>query len=596
MLKLDPLSFLDDYTENKKPTKRDLDPLSFLDDSSESDQSSFRNTSTDSFDNEEDEASDLLSFLDKPEENFYDRFMPKPFKGEKTSPEKSLRKNVLDVYRPEEKTPEELKAMSIEERMQYAQDLKNQRELQSGTGFAKGALSGATFGASEHIPGLKPDEDDLMVGLGEFVGSYLPISKLYNYIGKPLVSFAAKSPIARQGLMALARMTGFGATGATYKAGKEIVQGEVPTIEELAKEGATWMAIDAALQSVGLGIAFQESVSRIAEQEGISAKEVLSKLWDSTKNYVNLKFGRSVKGEILPEDVEVLMDRAKAAEAEGLTKETEIEVIPKEEAVNPQEKISKPVIKTDEQIDSDLVNAKNELSELEKTKGEKATNERSLLIQEINEIELEKYNRAKQVKPKEEISETNEFPTKLLDSPTEGPGRKVTTLPNGTPAVEYTDGPLKGKTQVFPELAPFREVKNEPKFKNGKQIQFPAGTVGDYIKNPEVRQALEEVVDYPVTILEHPKNFIGTYARNEPIFINKKVESMNSKVRAVLHEAVHLLQDKKGRLNHKNLSMPYGERPQEITAHKFHDWAMKKEFEEIAALKKKAFLGIIQSL
>ncbi len=153
--------------------------------------------------------------------------------------EKEPRKPLFDAYRPEEKTPEELRAMSPKDKLAYAKELAQFRELQQSRDFTKGALSGLSLSASEHIPGLKPDEEDLMVGLGDIVGSYLPITGLYQALGKPLVQFAAKSPVAKRGLMSLARMTGFGLTGASYKVGKGFVQGERPTAEELGKEAAT---------------------------------------------------------------------------------------------------------------------------------------------------------------------------------------------------------------------------------------------------------------------------------------------------------------------------------------------------------------------
>ena len=491
---------------------------------------------------------DTQSSMTGKESSFSDKLIPSPFQGKKPDSNKSVRQNILDIYRPEEKTPEQLKSMSVQERREFAQELQNLRDLQSGTGLVKGALSGLTLSASEHIPGLKPDEDDLMVGLGETIGSYAPIAGLYNLMGKPLVNLAAKSPIARQGLMAFARMTGFGATGAAYEAGKDIVQGEIPSPEELAKTGATWAAIDGVLQAMGLGVAFNSAIRNIAEKEGVTTKEVLGKLWDSSKNYIKSKFGRSVEaGDIIPADVEVLADKVMQAEAEGLspkkpTKPKEIELQPQEkplsevepEPIRPIEENIESI--SDEQIESSLTEAKEQLKELEQTQGKGATKEKSALIQQINELELEKHNRGKETQVKE---------------------------------------------------APFKDVKNEPRFKDGKQIQFPAGTVGDYIKSSEVRKALKDVLDYPIAILDHPKNFVGTYVNNEPLFINKRVGSMTSKVRAVLHEAIHLLQDKKGRLNYENLSMPYNERPQEITAHKFHEWAVEKESEAIKALKEK---------
>lgn len=392
MIKSDPLSFLDEPTAIETSGS---DPLSFLDEYSPS-QPSFQNQSLD----ENEDTTESLSFLGEPEEEpnqvvekMRNLFTPQP---RESDPNKSPLQNILDIYRPEEKSPEQLKSMTIQERMDYIQEMQNLRELQQATGFGKGALSGATLSASEYIPGLKPDEEDLMVGLGENIGAFLPISKLYNFIGKPLVNFASKSPIARQGLESLARMTGFGLTGATYEAGKDLVQGEVPTVEELAKTGATWAAIDGALQALGLGVNFGRAVRNIAEAEGKTAKQVLGELWQATKNFLGR---RTISpDEILEPEIEALMDQAEKRVEEA------IEVTPVEETSKPAEKAPKPEVKTDEQINSELTEAKKELSELEKTQGKGATKEKSLLIQKINELELEKHNRAKQVKPTEEKS------------------------------------------------------------------------------------------------------------------------------------------------------------------------------------------------
>ena len=207
-----------------------VDPLDFLDESEEGDSLSFLGKPQNKA---REEASDPLSFLDEP-------------------PSKSFTDKALDIYRGVQSKLDP----KVLERMEQAESLNLERELRQSKGFTKGALSGLTFGASEHIPGLKPDEEDLMVGIGEATGSYFPISKLYNYIGKPLVNLALKSPVAKRGLAALARMTGFGITGATYKAGKELVQGEVPSAAELGQEAATWAAIDAALQTLGMRCIF----------------------------------------------------------------------------------------------------------------------------------------------------------------------------------------------------------------------------------------------------------------------------------------------------------------------------------------------------
>ncbi len=202
-------------------------------------------------------------FLVKPEDSLFEKttsylkdvFTPKAFGTE----------NVYDIYEPKDLTDEEFASMSGAEKQQYGRELARFRELQESKGLTKNIASGLTLSASEYIPGLEPEEEDLMQGIGNAIGSYLPITGIYNILGKPLVQFAAKSPVARQGLMSLARMTGFGVTGVAHKGASDLVQGEVPTAKELAKEGATWFAIDAALQAAGVGIAFHDAVQNISK-------------------------------------------------------------------------------------------------------------------------------------------------------------------------------------------------------------------------------------------------------------------------------------------------------------------------------------------
>ncbi|MBS0655815.1 MAG: hypothetical protein JSR46_08565, partial [Verrucomicrobia bacterium] len=175
--------------------------------------------------------------------------------------------------------------MSVSERLQFAKDLAREREYRSARGVAKGALSGATLGLSEKIPGLKPEEGEFMVGFGEFLGSALPISKLYNYLGKPLVTLAAKSPIAAKGLQSLARMTGFGLTGASYETGKEVIKtGEVPSASEVAKYGAEWAAFDGALQLFGKAASsIVGKLGRVAEANNVPEREILNNIMDTLK-------------------------------------------------------------------------------------------------------------------------------------------------------------------------------------------------------------------------------------------------------------------------------------------------------------------------
>ena len=281
-------------------------------------------------------AEDLVTkfFGNKPENTLTNKFFPNEEKQLVTKffPEKP--KNILDPYRVEEKTPEQLKSMSLRERMDFAQDVNRFTDVRKSSGFVKGLASGATLSGSEYIPGLKPNEEDLNVGIGNAIGAFLPVGQLFKVVGKPLVTLASKSPVARKGLESLARMTGFGLTGATYKAGQEIVQGELPDPNELLKEGAVWTAIDAGMQALGVGAAFGQSVRRIAEEEGVTAREVLGKLWESTKNFTKQKFGRTIKSakDITPQDVEILVKEAEAKAESIVPKEGEIlDVTPSEQ-------------------------------------------------------------------------------------------------------------------------------------------------------------------------------------------------------------------------------------------------------------------------
>lgn len=229
-----------------------------------------------SFDNEFTDLSDEFEDIEEP------TFLVKqPISQEKTP--------TATPYDVPELTPEQLKGMSVSERLQYAKDLATEREYRQSKGFTKGVLSGASFGLSEKIPGLAPEEGEFLTGFGEFIGSALPISKLYNLLGKPLVSLAAKSPVARKGLEAFARMTGMGLTGATYEGTKETVKtGEAPAPEELLKYGAQWAAFDGALQVLGKTASFLNGLRNYSNVKQVPEKTALTEIFDTlSKENIN---------------------------------------------------------------------------------------------------------------------------------------------------------------------------------------------------------------------------------------------------------------------------------------------------------------------
>lgn len=176
------------------------------------------------------------------------------------------------MIRPREISREDLKKMSARERYDYAQELNLHREYMQSKGTTKGVISGLTFGLSEKIPALRPQEGEHGVLFGEFLGSVLPIEGLAKIISWPLLKLAGSSPVYKAGLEAFARITGMGATGATYEGIKETIKnGELPSAEDLTKHGAAWAALETALQGAGYLARF---ISKMRQAGGSTVEKV----------------------------------------------------------------------------------------------------------------------------------------------------------------------------------------------------------------------------------------------------------------------------------------------------------------------------------
>lgn len=137
----------------------------------------------------------------------------------------------------------------------------------------------------------------------------------------PLYGIAAASNIAPKVLTALTRLTQAGTSGAAVATtGKLVDTGELPTKEELVKDGLQWVAVDALMQAAHLGGSFAKSVDSIAKQEGIPKKQVLSRLWDATKNWSKSIWGRNIKSpeDIKVQDARMLANQAERAAEEGI--------------------------------------------------------------------------------------------------------------------------------------------------------------------------------------------------------------------------------------------------------------------------------------
>lgn len=172
---------------------------------------------------------------------------------------------------PYDVEPERLKDtknLSIQERMQLAQDLKTEREYRQGVGTSKGFLAGATLGGSEAL-GLGYQEGDLGYGFGETVGTLATetgLMKLFGLPGKVSQAWSNQQKAANMVLDVL-KAAGVGATESTVR---QLFKGEIPNIEEIAKHGATWGAIESVLK---LGGAASRAVRGFLTSESANVPE-----------------------------------------------------------------------------------------------------------------------------------------------------------------------------------------------------------------------------------------------------------------------------------------------------------------------------------
>lgn len=270
-------------------------------------------------------------------QNFLDQFRPQNDVSRQSSDQvgtsNETSPDFLTQFRPDSEkkrisksrySDEEWQAMSDEEKLQAAEEIAPGMELRELGGIAKGALSGATLGLSEYIPGFKPTEEEQLSGAGKFAGSILPISRLYNWIGKPLVNLASKSPYASKALQSLASLTGWGLTGATYKGVEDTIQGKPPSAENILQHGAEWAALDAALQTIGATGRFAKWVIDKAKGEKKAGWEVINDLLTNMKNEgIDISQTDRVTAKVLSELEKPLPKATKEATEIKLSKEPE---------------------------------------------------------------------------------------------------------------------------------------------------------------------------------------------------------------------------------------------------------------------------------
>lgn len=195
--------------------------------------------------------------VDEPEEKEQGSLPPGWSVQEDSTPQQRDRAKINDklgVLAASEKTPEEVRAMSLPEKLEYVQELQREQDLLKSHAFVTGTASGATFGLTKNIEDLKPMQFEDFApysfynASGEIVGSYIPLSRLMKVFAGPAMGLASKSPILQRQLGSLGTMFGVGVADQGLRT---LAKGEIPSADDLLEHGLEWAALDAALQTVG---------------------------------------------------------------------------------------------------------------------------------------------------------------------------------------------------------------------------------------------------------------------------------------------------------------------------------------------------------
>lgn len=220
-------------------------------------------------------------------------------------------------YLPEEKTPDQIKKMSIDEKLQYVDDLRTHREFtQSKTyaDLAKGVASGATLGLSEKVEPLRlgeAEEEQFSGHLGRAVGMIAPIGLATKALSLPLKLL----PETYRWTQRILQTVGVGTALGGYEAGREAIAGEELDPYAIAGHAAIGAGADALLRG-GIGIYRWFKDLKPAQQAKMLARGVLPEDLSPTQ----YKF---YQNEVVPEIQKVAEQEYKAA-YEAATKANDV--------------------------------------------------------------------------------------------------------------------------------------------------------------------------------------------------------------------------------------------------------------------------------
>jgi hypothetical protein len=146
--------------------------------------------------------------------------------------------------------------MSMAEKIQYAKDLEKEQKYEFSKSFTKNLASGVSFGATERIDALKPEEgEDPIAGFaGQSVGASIPITGLGKVVGYGLKGAEKAVQHGPKILEYLTRFAhGFG-TGGLYESGKQGVNallGDDVDLGQIPKTATLFGAGETIIQAFG---------------------------------------------------------------------------------------------------------------------------------------------------------------------------------------------------------------------------------------------------------------------------------------------------------------------------------------------------------
>ncbi len=248
----------------------------------------------------------------------------KPIEQNSEEPQKKLSvSDLMAKYSTEgpdiEKPKESKKKKKVEEETSFWQKALDTAKNYPGAvvhglgTVKKGIQEAVTFGAIDLIPskftrevdgkketidlGIHKNREDsnVLYMLGQGIGSAITLGPVYGVgkkAGQDFILATAKSPLVRKSANALSSLIGGATMGITDTVVRDAMKGKVTSVDDIVKHGASWAAIDAALQVLVKGAVFAKNLWKTVAK-GKTPVEVLNQVSQKVKGYIE-KEGMSI--------------------------------------------------------------------------------------------------------------------------------------------------------------------------------------------------------------------------------------------------------------------------------------------------------------